>query len=336
MFNKSCIVIAEVAQAHDGSLGMAHAFIDAIADANADAVKFQTHIAQAESTPYEKWRIKFSLQDKTRYDYWKRMEFTEEQWQGLKQHAEDRGLLFISSPFSMEAVELLNRIGVSALKIASGELTNYPLLQKMSETGLPIIISTGMSTIEEIDKAVALIRSKKVPFSVLQCTSIYPSTPETIGLNMIPFFKKRYSCPVGLSDHSGTIYPALAAIAMGADIIEVHVTFHKKMFGPDVAVSVTFEELEKLVEGVRYVKKILSSPVDKDRMAKHLVDMRALFTKSIVARRDLPSGTILQEDDLAIKKPGTGIPPDRLQELIGRRLKRALEKDEIIREEDIE
>ena len=119
--DRSCFVIAEVAQAHDGSLGMAHAFIDAIASAGADAVKFQTHIARAESTPAEPWRVKFSPQDKTRYDYWKRMEFTEEQWHGLKQHAEERGLKFLSSPFSTEAVDLLTRVGVAAWKVASGE-----------------------------------------------------------------------------------------------------------------------------------------------------------------------------------------------------------------------
>src|ERR671939_371718 len=139
-----CLIIGEVAQAHDGSLGLAHAFIDAIADAGAHAVKFQTHIAAAESTPGEPWRVKFSRQDASRYDYWKRMEFTEEQWHGLKQHADESGVQFLSSPFSVEAVELLTRVGVAAWKVASGEVSNQPMFQKMAETRWPILLSTGM------------------------------------------------------------------------------------------------------------------------------------------------------------------------------------------------
>ena len=141
-----CLIIAEVAQAHDGSLGAAHAYIDAIADAGADAVKFQTHIAEAESTPHEPWRVKFSKQDATRYDYWKRIEFTEEQWLGLKQHADERNLIFLSSPFSIEAVDLLTRIGVRYWKIASGEVSNLPMLEHILKTRLPIILSSGMSS----------------------------------------------------------------------------------------------------------------------------------------------------------------------------------------------
>lgn len=330
-----CLVIAEVAQAHDGSLGMAHAFIDAIADAGADAVKFQTHIAEFESTPDEPWRVKFSLQDKTRYDYWKRMEFTEEQWHGLKEHAERRGLLFLSSPFSVEAVELLKRVGVAAWKVASGEVTNPLMLEAMAETGLPILLSTGMSTLQEIDEAVARIREKGLPLVVLQCTSMYPTPPEKVGLNMLPFFRERYGCPVGLSDHSGTIYPALAAVTLGAKVIEVHVTFHRKMFGPDVPASITMEELELLVKGVKFIEKMLSHPVDKDYIALELAEMRRLFTKSVVARTDLPAGTVLKREHLTVKKPGTGIPAAKLSELVGRKLRRDVRKDEMIREEDL-
>src|SRR5438094_2671899 len=149
-----CLIVGEVAQAHDGSLGIAHAFIDAIAAAGADAVKFQTHLAHAESTPAEPWRVRFSMQDDSRYAYWRRMEFTEEQWCGLRAHAIDRGLLFLSSPFSLEAVELLMRVGVAAWKIASGEIANGSMLDRMTESGLPIMLSTGMSRLDEIDTAV--------------------------------------------------------------------------------------------------------------------------------------------------------------------------------------
>jgi N-acetylneuraminate synthase len=141
-----CQIIGEVAQAHDGSLGAAHAYIDAIAQAGADAVKFQTHIASAESTPAEPWRVRFSYQDASRYDYWKRMEFTEEQWSGLKRHANEKGLLFLSSPFSLQAAKMLMRVGMPAWKVASGEVTNAPLFDFMIATGLPVMLSTGMRT----------------------------------------------------------------------------------------------------------------------------------------------------------------------------------------------
>src|SRR5215213_9239018 len=179
----SCLIIGEVAQSHDGSLGMAHAFIDSIADAGADAVKFQTHIAAAESTPSEPWRVKFSPQDATRYDYWRRMEFTEEQWHGLKRHADEAGLLFLSSPFSGEAVDLLAQVGVPAWKVASGEVTNPPLFERMAATGLPILLSSGMSSWADMDDATRRVRERHLPLALLQCTSAYPCPPEKLGLN---------------------------------------------------------------------------------------------------------------------------------------------------------
>ncbi|MBE9544828.1 MAG: N-acetylneuraminate synthase family protein, partial [Proteobacteria bacterium] len=302
------MIIAEVAQAHDGSLGTAHAYIDAVADCGADAVKFQTHIAAAESTPDEPWRIKFSPQDATRYDYWKRMEFTEAQWVGLKRHADERGLLFLSSPFSFEAVDLLDRIGVAAWKIPSGETANTPMLDRMLATGLPVLLSTGMSPQSEIDDAVQHIRKSGVPLVIFQCTSAYPCPPEKVGLNLISSFRERYDCPVGLSDHSGTIYPGLAAVTLGIQMLEVHVTFSRQMFGPDVPASVTTAELRQLVEGIRFIEKMMTNPVDKEEMARDMKALRSMFTKSIVARRKIEAGTILTDDDVTLKKPGTGIP----------------------------
>jgi N,N'-diacetyllegionaminate synthase len=333
---RSCLVIGEVAQAHDGSLGMAHAFIDAIADAGADAVKFQTHIAAAESTRREPWRVKFSSQDSTRYDYWKRMEFSEEQWHGLKQHASQRKLLFLSSPFSNEAVELLGKVGVYAWKVASGEISNSTMFEKMAATGLPIFLSTGMSTLEEIDQAVSLVKSYNVPLTVMQCTSMYPCPPEKIGLHMIPLFRERYGCAVGFSDHSGKIYAGLAAVSLGIEVLEVHVTLSREMFGPDVAVSLTTQELRQLVDGIRFIEKAISNPVNKDAQANEAAPLRSIFTKSVVARVDLPVGTVLGEQHLAAKKPGTGLPASQIPELIGTRLKRSLKTDEMVLERDLE
>jgi N-acetylneuraminate synthase len=332
----SCLIVAEVAQAHDGSLGMAHAFIDAIANAGADAVKFQTHIAASESTPSEPWRVKFSPQDTTRYGYWKRMEFTVEQWHGLKRHADERSLKFLSSPFSIEAVELLTRVGVAAWKIASGEVSNAPMFECMAANGLPILLSTGMSPLREIDAAVERVKACRAPLTVLQCTSIYPCPPEQVGLNLIPFFRERYGCGVGLSDHSGAIYPGLAAVTLGIEVLEVHVTLSREMFGPDVTSSITTIELRQLIEGVRFIEKMKANPVDKNTMADKMAPMRSLFTKSIVAKAALPAGIVLNNEHLTVKKPGTGIPAYRLPEILGRRLLCNVAADELLHEAMLE
>jgi len=331
-----CIVVAEVAQAHDGSLGMAHAFIDAAAGAGADAVKFQTHIAAAESTASEPWRTKFSFQDGSRYEYWKRMEFTEEQWHGLRRHADDRGLLFLSSPFSVEAVELLSRVVVAAWKVASGEVSNTPMLERIAATRLPVLISTGMSGLQDIDQAVSYVTSKDLPLVVLQCTSMYPTPPDKIGLNMIPLFRERYGCAVGLSDHSGTIYAGLAAAAVGIEMLEVHLTLSRDMFGPDVPVSITPPEFRQLVDGIRFIETARKSPVDKDSIARELIHMRELFGKSVVARVDLPAGTILERSQLTVKKPGIGIPASRLSDVVGKRLIQSVRADEPLKEAFLE
>ena len=331
-----CLIIGEVAQAHDGSLGLAHAFVDAIAAAGADAVKFQTHIAAAESTPAEPWRVRFSRQDATRYDYWRRMEFSEVQWRELRAHCDEKGLLFLSSPFSVEAVDLLARVRVPAWKIASGEASDLPLVDAILDTGLPVLVSTGMSALEETDAIVARVRTRSVPFAVMQCSSSYPCPPERVGLNVLELFRERYGAAVGLSDHSGTIYPSLAAATLGAAVLEVHVTLSREMFGPDVPVSVTIEDLRRLVEGVRFTEAMRTHPVDKDAAAEAMRPMRDLFTKSVVARRELAAGAVLGTEDLAAKKPGTGIPAAHLPELVGQRLRRALKADEPLRIEDLE
>ncbi|MCK6568788.1 MAG: N-acetylneuraminate synthase [Chloroflexi bacterium] len=329
-----CLIIGEVAQSHDGSLGTAHAFIDAIAKAGADAIKFQTHIASAESTPAEPWRVKFSYQDATRYEYWKRMEFTPEGWQGLADHAAEKGLFFLSSPFSIEAVELLERIGMPAWKVASGEVNNKPMLERMLETGKPILLSTGMSNMDEIDDAVAYIRRKNVEHAVMQCTTAYPCPPEKIGLNLIPQLRERYGCAVGLSDHSGTIYAGLAAVTLGIEILEVHVALSREMFGPDVPASVTTGELSQLVEGIRFIERMRNNPVDKDAFAAEAQPLRNLFTKSVVAAADLSKGTTLEEKHLRVKKPGTGLPGERMKDILGKKLMRDIKMDEQILEGD--
>ena len=330
------MIVGEVAQAHDGSLGTAHAFIDAIADAGADAVKFQTHIAEAESSSLEPFRVKFSFQDATRFDYWKRMEFTAEAWQGLADHARQRGLVFLSSPFSEEAVDLLENIGMPAWKIASGEVSNPLLLERIAMTHKPVLLSSGMSSIAELDKAVNSIKEMHLPLLVLQCTSKYPSQPEDVGLNMLNIFRQRYGTAVGLSDHSGKIYPSLASATLGVEMIEVHVTLSRRMFGPDVAASVTPDELKQLVEGVRFIEAAKANPMRKDESAASLKEMKALFGKSLIARRGVQAGSTLQREDISARKPGTGIPAAEYEKYLGRKLKRNVESDTFFTIDDFE
>ena len=333
---QNCFLVAEVAQAHDGSLGTAHAYVDAAARAGANAVKFQTHIAAAESTPAEPFRVKFSPQDATRYDYWKRMEFTLEQWRGLAAHARDRGLVFLSSAFSIEAVDLLERVGVPAWKVGAGELTNLPLLRRMALTGKPVLLSSGLVGWSDLDAAVDCVRSQGAPVAVFQCTTAYPCPPEQVGLNVLTQLRDRYGCPVGLSDHSGAIYAGLAAAALGANLIEVHVVLSRECFGPDVPASLTTDELKQLIAGVRFIDTALRHPVDKESMAADLSDLRRTFGKSVVAAGDLPCGHRLSAADLALKKPGTGIPAGQFDAVVGRTLKRAVATDDLLSEDDFE
>ena len=329
-------IVAEIAQAHDGSLGTALAYVDAVAAAGADVVKFQTHIAAAESTPREPWRVRFSPQDETRYDYWRRMEFTEAQWGALRQRADAAGVGFVSSAFSSEAFALLSRVGVDAWKVASGEVTNTPLLTRMAASGSPVWISSGMSDLADLDRAVTLARGHGAAVTVFQCTSMYPTPPEHVGLNILTELRARFpDCRVGLSDHSGTIFPSLAAVALGADVVEVHVCFSRAGFGPDVPASITLEELRELVRGVRFLERARAHPVDKDAMAVELKPLRELFTKSVVAAEALSAGTVLTHAHLALKKPGTGLPPEHLEGLVGRRLAVAVAKDTMLAAEHL-
>lgn len=329
-------VIAEIAQAHDGSLGTAHAMIDAAAIAGVDAVKFQTHIAAAESSPGEPWRVHFSPQDATRFDYWQRMEFSDAHWAGLKDHAHDKGLLFLSSPFSMEAFELLERIGVAGWKVASGEITNFQMLDAMCATARPLLLSTGMSPLEEVDQTVDRIKTAGASLAVLQCSSTYPTAVAGVGLNVLDEFKRRYDTAVGLSDHTATIYPGVCAAYLGAQVIEVHLTLSKHAFGPDVAASLTVDDLTRLVEGVRFAEDMRRHSVDKTTVSDEAGGLRPIFMKSLAAARDLAAGETLTPATLACRKPGTGIAATRFDEFIGRRLARPLKKHVLLTIEDVE
>jgi N-acetylneuraminate synthase len=187
-----------------------------------------------------------------------------------------------------------------------------------------------------MDAAVNCVRQNAAPVAVFQCTTAYPCPPEKLGLNVLDELRQRYQCPVGLSDHSGTIYAGLAARTLGAQLLEVHVTFSRECFGPDVPASVTTAELKQLVEGVRFIERALHNPVNKDQFAADLSEMKRIFGKSIFTARDLAAGETLVFDDLAFKKPGTGLSADRYEQLLGKRLTRALVANTMISETDFE
>jgi len=328
--NQDTFIIAEVAQAHDGNINFAHAFIDALAETGAHAVKFQTHFAEEESTLNEPWRVKFSHQDRTRFEYWQRMEFTKDQWMGLKKHAEEKGMFFLSSPFSLKAIELLDDIGTLAWKIGSGEVLSIRMLDSMIKTGKPIILSSGMSDYQEIDNIVANLKSQKVNYALMQCTTAYPTELEQVGLNVISEMKERYSCPIGLSDHTGTIWPSIAASALGAELIEVHVKIGNDMPGPDSTSSLTIEEFKKMVEGISAITTMKNSKIDKMQLTDDQKKMRTLFMKSIVARCDMTKGQILDAGNIVEKKPGEGLPAEFIENFFGYELKKSISKNEML------
>lgn len=335
-FEEPCFIIAEIAQSHDGSLGLAHSYIDVVAEAGADAIKFQTHIAEAESSRDEPFRVKFSYEDATRFDYWKRMEFTEDQWNGLAKHCDDVGIIFLSSPFSVEAVDLLEKLNVPAWKVGSGEVNNPIILNSMIATGKPILLSTGMSNWAEITKSVTEIKQTQTPLAIFQCTSKYPTEITEVGLNVIKEMSANYDVPIGLSDHSGSISPAIAAIANGVNLVEIHVVFDCNMFGPDAKASITIKQLKELVEFRNSFHLMVKNPVNKDKMAEDLSEMRSLFNKSIVMSRLVQEGSLITKEDLTVRKPGTGLSAEMIDECIGKVANKNLKKDHFLKWDDLE
>lgn len=313
-------IIAEVGQAHDGSLGVLHSYIDAVSKCGVDAIKFQTHIAAAESSKFEPFRVKFSYEDKTRYDYWKRMEFTLEEWRNIKKHCEDVGLEFLSSPFSNIAVDWLEELNVNKYKVGSGEVSNFLMLEKIAKTNKPIIISSGLSNFYELDDTIKFLNSFGNELTILQCTTKYPTLPEDVGLNVINELKERYHLPVGLSDHSGMIYPCLSAVSLGANILEFHVTFDKRIFGPDSKSSLTLDEVVQVVDGVRFIEKSLANKINKNEN-KQFEDLKNIFEKSLAINKNMKMGDYITFEDLEAKKPANyGVNAKDYRSVIGKRL----------------
>lgn len=328
-------IIVEIAQAHDGSLGILHSYIDALSKTGIDTIKFQTHIANAESSLEEPFRVNFSYEDKTRFDYWKRMEFSKKQWLNIKEHCEDVGLNFLSTPFSIEAVELLEDIGIDRYKISSGDVNNYLLLKKVAQTNKPVILSTGMSNKEEIRNAVNYLEKFTSQISIMQCTSMYPTPAQKVGLNTFLELKNEFNYPVGLSDHSGTPYPSFSFVTHGAELIELHGVFHKEMFGPDSKSSLNIDEIYNLVEGIKFIEEMLNNPFDKN--SNEFSNMNKIFGKSLALRKDIQKSAIISEEDLECKKPaGCGIDSADFESVIGKKVHKDMKKNSFLNYGDLE
>ena len=327
-------VIAEVGLAHEGSLGLAYRFVDAIADAGADAVKFQTHISEAESTIDEAFRVKFSYQDGTRWDYWQRTGFTAEQWHGLAAYCEKKKVTFLSSPFSVQAVDILDKIGMPAFKIASGNLGNPDMLSAIYRTGKPVIFSSGLSSWEDLVTMSETVRSYDIDAAILQCTSKYPAPLSEVGLNVIARIESELRLLSGISDHSGTIFPSMASMAQGHAFVEVHVVLDKGMFGPDVPASLTMAELKQLCDA-RDAFFEMRAPVDKNETAAKASKMRALFGWSLALQRPLKQGEVIAEDNLCLKKPGSGLPNSERASFIGKQVVADVPANRLLRLDDV-
>ncbi|MDT0676794.1 N-acetylneuraminate synthase family protein [Autumnicola musiva] len=328
-------LIAEVGQAHDGSLGLALSYIDALAETGVDAVKFQVHIADAESSIHEPFRVKFSQQDKSRFNYWKRMGFSLDQWKLIKTRCNERGVEFLASPFSNAAVDLLEEVGVKQYKIGSGEVNNFLLLEKIARTGKPIILSSGMSSFSELDKTVEFLKRREIEFSILQCTTAYPTSPENYGLNVMGELKDRYNVAVGYSDHSAGIETCIAATALGAEILEFHAVFDRRSFGPDAKSSLEIDEISQLVKSVRNIALAQENPGNKEDNSA-FKDLKNIFEKSLAVNKDLSVGHILKFNDLEAKKPkGFGIPASEFEKVIGKELKQSLKQWDFLKGENL-
>jgi N,N'-diacetyllegionaminate synthase len=320
-------VIAEAGMNHDGSLGNAIRLAEVAAECGADAIKFQLHDAAAETTrdapspPYFK--------HESRFEYFERTAFSDEQWGTLKAACERAGIEFLCSVFSTDAVERLEPLGVLRYKIGSGEVTNLDLIRRVAATGKPVLLTSGMSSWDELDRAVETAGDD---LTVLQCTSEYPTPPERVGLNVLTELRERYGRPVGFSDHTVGNYAAFAAVALGAAVVEKHFTLSKELYGPDASMSMEPNELEDLVEGIRDIEAMLASPVDKDDL-EPFAEMKRVFEKSVVAVADIPAGATIDRGMVAAKKPGTGIPAARIGDVVGRTARTAIAADTVLTED---
>ena len=333
MTARRTFVIAEAGVNHNGDLALALKLADAARAAGADAVKFQTFRAEdvvtasAPAADYQRANTGATSQ----FAMIKALELDEAGHDRVARHCADIGIEFFSTPFSPQAVDLLAGLGVRRLKLPSGEITNRPLLAKAAATGLPLLLSTGMSTLDEVRTAIAWIqaewarRGHAPELLVMHCTSAYPAPPESLNLRAITTLAERFGLPVGYSDHSQGIVAAIGAVALGAVAIEKHLTLDKALPGPDHLASADPQEFAALVRGVRALQAMLGDGVKQPQPIER--NTRDVARRSVVSTRALAAGHVLQPGDLALRRPGTGIAPQDLEALAGRRLCRPVDSD---------
>jgi N-acetylneuraminate synthase len=325
-------IVAEAGVNHNGDPALARRLVDAAAESGADAVKFQTFRVDAlltRAAPKAGYQVETTGAGESQRDMLARLELDTAVLAELKERAAKRGLTFFSAPFDEESADVLDRLGVALFKVPSGEITNLPLLRHLASKGRPIILSTGMSSLEEVEQAVAAIRAVgDPPLAVLHCLSAYPAPAAEVNLRAMDALAARCGCPVGFSDHTLGIEIALAAAARGAAIIEKHLTLDKALPGPDHRASLDPAEFAAMVRAIRAVESALGDGTKRPMPSE--LDTRRVARKSLVAARPLRAGARLAAGDIVIKRPGTGISPADLDKAIGRPLARDLEADEVI------
>jgi N,N'-diacetyllegionaminate synthase len=324
-------VIAEAGANHNRDLGIARELVDVAAAAGADAVKFQTYSGAIYSTKTPAFRYLEPLTREGPSELLESIALPRE-WQApLAEHARSRGIDFFSTPFDADAVRELDALGVPVLKIASFELVDLPLIRLAAATGRPLILSTGMAVLGEVEEALRAAQEGGAPaVGLMQCTSVYPAPAERINLRAMATMERAFGVPVGLSDHSlGTAVP-IAAAALGAAFVEKHFTLSRAMTGPDHPFALEPAELRAMVAGIRAAQAALGDGRKEGPSPEEREEMYVLGRRSLIAARDLPAGTVLEPDMIMIKRPGFGIPPKHLELVLGRPLKVDVEEDDIL------
>lgn len=335
--DKRVFIIAEAGVNHNGDGKSAKKLVDAAKECGADAIKFQTFNASAIVTFSAKktdYQVLNTGSKASQYSMLKGLELSKKEFIEIARYAERKKIIFLSTPFDIESVDLLSDIGVPAFKIASGEITNFPLINYIAGKGKPVILSTGMSYLSEVKEAVGLITRKGIKdIALLHCVSDYPARPEDVNLKAMQTLKRAFGKQVGLSDHTNGIIIAIAAVGMGACIIEKHFTLDKKLKGPDHKASLEPDEFISLVRAIRQVEKALGNGVKEP--AKSEEKIRKAVRKSIVAKVDIKKESLLDNGLLEIKRPGTGISPKFLDKVIGRKTRHFIRRDSLIRLKDL-
>lgn len=329
---ESCFIIAEAGVNHNGDVGLARKLIDTAKESGADAVKFQTYKAEeiatrnAEKAGYQR---ETTGAHESQFEMLKHLELSQRDFRGLFDYARKKGIIFLSTPFDAESVDFLEGLGVPAFKVGSGEVTNFPLLKHIAQKKKPIILSTGMATLEEVKKALDIIKEAGEEETVLlHCVSSYPAKIEDMNLKAMATLRDAFRLPVGLSDHSLGITIPIAATALGACIIEKHFTLDKNLPGPDHRASLEPEELKQMVTAIRDVEKAMGDGIKKP--TKDEEENKKVGRRSIVAKVNIPCGTIITEDMLDIKRPGTGLEPRHLSIVVGRKAKEDIGRDKLV------